>query len=76
MSGHFINDPQNCVDESLIGYVRIYPHLELAGRAVLSRSPVPHVAVISGNGSGHEPAMVRKNAQYSFLIDCSLFIFF
>ncbi|CAF4339220.1 unnamed protein product [Rotaria socialis] len=45
-------------DESLIGYVRMYSHLELVGRAVITRSPIPSVAVISGNGSGHEPAMV------------------
>ena len=60
MPGDFINDVNSCVDESLIGYVRTYNHLELAGRAVISRSPIPSVAVISGNGSGHEPAMVRR----------------
>lgn len=58
MPGHFVNDVPTCVDDSLIGYVRIHAHLELAGRAVISRSPVPSVAVISGNGSGHEPASV------------------
>jgi dihydroxyacetone kinase len=58
MPGHFINDINSCVDESLIGYVRAYSHLELAGRSVISRSPTPSVAVISGCGSGHEPAMV------------------
>ncbi|CAF1088245.1 unnamed protein product [Adineta ricciae] len=45
-------------DDSLVGYVRMHSHLELAGRAVITRSPIPSVAVISGNGSGHEPAMV------------------
>mgnify|MGYP002378283361 FL=1 len=58
MPGHFVNEINSCVDESLIGYVRIHNHLELAGRAVISRSPVPSVALISGSGSGHEPAMV------------------
>ena len=62
MPGDFINDVSACVDESLIGYVRTYNHLELAGRAVISRSPTPSVAVISGNGSGHEPAMVRRES--------------
>lgn len=61
MPGHFINELPSCVDDSLIGYVRIHGHLELAGRAVISRSPTPPVAVISGNGSGHEPAMVRRS---------------
>lgn len=58
MPGHFVNDIASCVDDSLIGYVRTYNHLELAGRAVISRAPIPSVAVISGCGSGHEPAMV------------------
>lgn len=58
MPGYFLNDINNCVDDSLIGYVRAHNHLELAGRAVIARSQVPSVAVISGNGSGHEPAMV------------------
>lgn len=58
MPGHFVNEVSSCVDESLVGYVRMHSHLELAGRAVISRSQIPNVAVISGNGSGHEPAMV------------------
>jgi dihydroxyacetone kinase len=58
MPGYFVNDINSCVDDSLIGYVRANNHLELAGRAVIARSPTPSVAVISGNGSGHEPAMV------------------
>ncbi|CAF2982361.1 unnamed protein product [Rotaria socialis] len=57
MPGYFVNEIPSCVDESLIGYVRTHSHLELHGRAVIARSQVPSVAVISGNGSGHEPAM-------------------
>ncbi|CAF3834935.1 unnamed protein product [Rotaria magnacalcarata] len=57
MPGYFVNEIHSCVDESLIGYVRTHSHLELLGRAVIARSQVPSVAVISGNGSGHEPAM-------------------
>jgi dihydroxyacetone kinase len=60
MPGYFINDVNDCVDESLIGYVRAHHHLELLGRAVIARAQVPSVAVISGNGSGHEPAMVSN----------------
>jgi dihydroxyacetone kinase len=59
MPGHFVNDISTCVDDSLVGYVRVHSHLELADRAVITRSQVPSVAVISGNGSGHEPAMVN-----------------
>ena len=62
MPGYFVNDIHNCVDDSLIGYVRAYNHLELIGRSVISRAQIPSVALISGNGSGHEPAMV-----FSFL---------
>ncbi|CAF1386400.1 unnamed protein product, partial [Didymodactylos carnosus] len=58
MPGYFINEISNCVDESLIGYVRANSHLELAGRAVIARSQIPRTAIISGGGSGHEPAMV------------------
>ncbi|CAF2380419.1 unnamed protein product [Rotaria sp. Silwood2] len=58
MPGYFINDINSCVDDSLTGYVRAHSHLELMGRAVIARSQVPSVAVISGNGSGHEPATV------------------
>ncbi|CAF1345839.1 unnamed protein product, partial [Didymodactylos carnosus] len=58
MPGHFVNEISNCVDESLIGYVRAHSHLELVGRAVIARCQTPKIAVISGGGSGHEPAMV------------------
>ncbi len=60
MPGYFLNDLNSCVDDSLIGYVRTHSHLELAGRAVISRSPITSVAIISGCGSGHEPAMVNS----------------
>ncbi len=58
MPGYFINDINSCVDDSLVGYVRVHSHLELVGRAVITRSQVPSVAIISGSGSGHEPATV------------------
>ncbi|CAF0946709.1 unnamed protein product [Adineta steineri] len=58
MPGYFINEINSCVDDSLTGYVRAHSHLELVGRAVITRSQVPSVAVISGSGSGHEPATV------------------
>jgi dihydroxyacetone kinase len=60
MPGHFVNEISSCVDDSLVGYVRVHSHLELADRAVIARSQVPPVAIISGNGSGHEPAMVNE----------------
>lgn len=58
MPAHFVNEIQNCVDDSLAGYVRAHDHLELFGRSVIRRTELPSVALISGNGSGHEPAMV------------------
>ena len=58
MPGYFLNNIGSSVDESLIGYVRAHSHLELINRAVITRAPIPSVAIISGNSSGHEPAMV------------------
>ena len=57
-----INDPRNVVREMLEGIVDIEPGLALLeGEAVVLRSNLPEhgqrkVAVISGGGSGHEPA--------------------
>lgn len=58
MPGYFLNDVNSSVDDSLIGYVRAHSNLELIDRAVITRTQIPSVAVISGNSSGHEPAMV------------------
>lgn len=58
----FINNPQNVVEEMIDGLGQIYPNLaRLAGYKVLLRSDInfpssPNVALISGGGSGHEPA--------------------
>ena len=57
-----INRPEQAVREMLEGLVAIYPHLSLlAHHNVLLRSDAQEmrerqVAVISGGGSGHEPA--------------------
>jgi len=57
-----INDPRNVVREMLEGLVDLNPGLALLdGEAVVLRSDLPSlavrkVAVISGGGSGHEPA--------------------
>jgi len=57
-----INSPATVVDEMIEGMVAAYPGLaRLAGVNVLLRSDADHVrdrqvAVISGGGSGHEPA--------------------
>ncbi len=59
-----INDPRNVVREMLEGIVDSNPDLALLGDervVVLSDAPVDNggkVAVISGGGSGHEPAHV------------------
>ncbi|YBV94780.1 dihydroxyacetone kinase subunit DhaK (plasmid) [Phyllobacteriaceae bacterium JZ32] len=57
-----INDPRAAVREMLEGLADVSPHLSLlAGENVILRSNLPEaerrkVAVISGGGSGHEPA--------------------
>src|SRR5262245_42631011 len=57
-----INSPQAVVEEMVQGLVAVYPGLSrLPGRPVRVRSDLPDaaarpVAVISGGGSGHEPA--------------------
>jgi len=57
-----INRPQDVVREMAEGLVAVYPGLKLLpGRTVLVRNDAEalrgdRVAVISGGGSGHEPA--------------------
>jgi dihydroxyacetone kinase len=57
-----INRPQDVVEEMVEGLVAAYPGLRrLPGQTVLIRADLPDrterpVAVISGGGSGHEPA--------------------
>ena len=57
-----LNNPQAVVEEMVEGLVAVYPGLRrLPGQTVLVRSDQPDVgerpvAVISGGGSGHEPA--------------------
>ena len=57
-----INHPQNVVPEMMEGLLAIYPHVSLlANHHVLIRSDADEVrdrqvAVVSGGGSGHEPA--------------------
>jgi dihydroxyacetone kinase len=58
----FINRPDNVVEEMLQGFVSLYPgSARLSGDRVMVRTDVEearaqHVAVLSGGGSGHEPA--------------------
>jgi len=57
-----INDPAAVVEEMVEGLVAVFPGLRrLVGQMVLVRAEIPdgtthQVAVISGGGSGHEPA--------------------
>jgi dihydroxyacetone kinase len=57
-----INDPKAVVEEMIDGLTAVYPGMRrLTGQTVLVRSDLPDVserpvAVISGGGSGHEPA--------------------
>ncbi len=56
-----INSADGCVDEALCGLVRASGSLSLLkGHRVVLRSDLDHlkgkVALLSGGGSGHEPA--------------------
>ena len=53
------NDPAEFAEDSLDGYVRLYPQYvrRVAGGVVRARrGPEPKVAVVVGGGSGHYPA--------------------
>ncbi len=55
-----INNPENAVNEMLEGFVKAYPQyvkrLEGLNVIVRSNSKTGKVALVSGGGSGHEPA--------------------
>ncbi|GAA5983615.1 hypothetical protein JCM10908_000353 [Rhodotorula pacifica] len=56
---HVINDPRKLAVDSLVGLGRLNPSLniDVANRVACLRSvPKDRVAIISGGGSGHEPA--------------------
>ena len=59
----FINRPENVVEEMLQGLVALHPgSVRLPGHKALIRADAAaarerQAAVISGGGSGHEPAM-------------------
>ena len=58
----FINHPDNVVEEMLQGLAVLSPNVRrLSGHKVMIRADADaarerHVAIISGGGSGHEPA--------------------
>ncbi|GMH61774.1 hypothetical protein TrST_g1040 [Triparma strigata] len=57
----FINDPSQCVDDSLAGLLASSPSLtKIASHphCIITSSPPAGVPLISGGGSGHEPAHV------------------
>ncbi|GHJ85183.1 hypothetical protein NliqN6_1585 [Naganishia liquefaciens] len=61
MNKHIINSPAHTVAQSLLGLAQAHPDLQLDPdyRVVALRSvPRNRVALISGGGSGHEPAHV------------------
>lgn len=61
MDKHIINSPSHTVSQSLLGLAQSHPHLYLDPqyRVIALRSiPRNRVALISGGGSGHEPAHV------------------
>ncbi|KAJ9106007.1 hypothetical protein QFC19_003343 [Naganishia cerealis] len=59
MDKHIINEPANTVPQSLLGLAQTHPHIHLdpTYRVIALRDvPARRVALISGGGSGHEPA--------------------
>lgn len=64
MAKHFVNTPEALVDEAIEGLLKGSDGTELAwldapeGIRVVLRNPLPEgeVAILSGGGSGHEPA--------------------
>ena len=58
-----LNNPDNIVDEMLLGFVKAHPEIAVASadnKRVLQRVDMPtdHVGVVTGGGSGHKPAFV------------------
>ncbi|MEG1502880.1 MAG: dihydroxyacetone kinase subunit DhaK [Enterococcus sp.] len=54
-----INEPKNIIEEMLAGIVGSYPHLVHRvddSRVILKNSEKKQVGLVSGGGSGHEPA--------------------
>lgn len=60
----FLNDPDNVVDEAIAGFVRAHADMvrldPANSRVVIARSsPQPgRVGIVTGGGSGHEPAFI------------------
>ena len=56
----FINNPEQCEDQMILGLVKAFPQyvrkLDCGNVVVRSRKKENGVALISGGGSGHEPA--------------------
>ncbi len=56
----FINNPEQCEDQMILGLVKAFPQhvrkLDCGNVVVRSRKKENRVALISGGGSGHEPA--------------------
>lgn len=54
-----INEPKEIIEEMLIGIVNSYPslvHRVEDSRVVAKNAPAKQVGLVSGGGSGHEPA--------------------
>ena len=59
MSGLY-NDPEKCVEDALQGYAMTNGDIRLVDERIVVRSSLDpdKVALISGGGSGHEPAHI------------------
>lgn len=70
-----INSAESCVDDALLGLVRASGGLSLLkGHSVLLRSDLENlkgkVALLSGGGSGHEPAHAGKTIPLHMNMRC------
>ena len=67
-----VNKVEDCVNENIAGYIALNPGVrQLAGqpRVVLRADLLEHkalgrVAILTGGGSGHEPAFVGKTVRW------------
>jgi dihydroxyacetone kinase len=58
LAKHFISDPTHLVNTALLSIPHTNPSVtcDLANKTIYLKHPTPHVSIISGGGSGHEPS--------------------
>lgn len=76
-----INSLETCVDDFVNGFIFTHPNLQLMdGHRIVFRrdfeiGETPHVVVIGGGASGHEPAEIGELFfTFSFCLLCALVV--